>query len=271
MSIFYWAVTSFFFGIFSTTETFSPWVSRLFPQNFSSRKYKLSIPLPWSREPLRISLTNSDIVALFISIGLAYWYFVTKHWVANNILGLAFCIQAISMLSLGSYSIGSTLLIGLFFYDVFWVFGTDVMVTVARNFDAPIKLVFPKNIFAEAFEFSMLGLGDIVIPGVFIALLLRFDAHRQRGRKHFAEIYFSICYIAYIIGLVLTIFIMHTFQAAQPALLYLVPACLLSSFFTAFFRGELVPLFSYTEELSEKKKKKQSIKSSKSPKQKKSK
>ena len=33
---------------------------------------------------------------------------------------------------------------GLFFYDIFWVFGTDVMVTVAKSFEAPIKLVFPQ-------------------------------------------------------------------------------------------------------------------------------
>lgn len=40
------------------------------------------------------------------------------------------------------------------------------MVTVAKSFDAPIKLLFPKNIFSgEALKFSMLGLGDIVIPG----------------------------------------------------------------------------------------------------------
>ena len=39
------------------------------------------------------------------------------------------------------------------------------MVTVAKSFDAPIKLLFPKNIFAAEYQHSMLGLGDIVIPG----------------------------------------------------------------------------------------------------------
>jgi minor histocompatibility antigen H13 len=29
-------------------------------------------------------------------------------------------------------------------YDIFWVFGTDVMVTVATSFEAPIKLKVPK-------------------------------------------------------------------------------------------------------------------------------
>lgn len=104
-----------------------------------------------------------------------------KHWVANNVLGLAFAIQGISMLSLGSYKVGCILLVciqlnciccnriqsGLFFYDIFWVFGTEVMVSVAKSFDAPVKLLFPKSLFADELQFSMLGLGDIVIPGKF--------------------------------------------------------------------------------------------------------
>ena len=42
------------------------------------------------------------------------------------------------------------------------------MVTVAKSFDAPIKLLFPKNLFDPLREpgkgLSMLGLGDIVLP-----------------------------------------------------------------------------------------------------------
>jgi minor histocompatibility antigen H13 len=39
------------------------------------------------------------------------------------------------------------------------------MVTVAKAFNAPVKLLFPKDLFAAELQFSMLGLGDIVIPG----------------------------------------------------------------------------------------------------------
>jgi len=73
---------------------------------------------------------------------------------------------------------GCILLGGLFFYDVFWVFYTDVMVTVAQSFDAPIKLMFPQDLLENGFHgkhHAMLGLGDIVVPGIFIALLLRYD------------------------------------------------------------------------------------------------
>ena len=39
-------------------------------------------------------------------------------------------------------------------------------------------MVFPQDILEKGLEadnFAMLGLGDVVIPGIFIALLLRFD------------------------------------------------------------------------------------------------
>ena len=41
------------------------------------------------------------------------------------------------------------------------------MVTVAKSFDAPIKLLFPRALATTDTDavFSMLGLGDIVLPG----------------------------------------------------------------------------------------------------------
>lgn len=41
-------------------------------------------------------------------------------------------LQAIAIVSVGSFTIAAILLSGLFVYDVFWVFGTEVMVTVAK-------------------------------------------------------------------------------------------------------------------------------------------
>jgi minor histocompatibility antigen H13 len=55
------------------------------------------------------------------------------------------------------------------------------MVTVAKSFDAPIKVIWPKDIFAllphgllkvpEGTQFSLLGLGDIVLPGMSLFFL----------------------------------------------------------------------------------------------------
>ena len=48
-----------------------------------------------------------------------------------------------------------------------------------------------------------------------------------------------------------TIVVMHTFRAAQPALLYLSPACIFSVLLLAAIRGELKDFWSYTEETDE--------------------
>ena len=107
-------------------------------------------------------------------------------------------------------------------------------------------------------ELSLLGLGDIVIPGFFLALLLRFDAHMAGLptrdidiHAKFPKPYFHSALSAYVLGLVATLFVMIQFNAAQPALLYLVPACLGSSFLCATIRGEVKELLAYSEEEEE--------------------
>jgi minor histocompatibility antigen H13 len=179
------------------------------------------------------------------------------------VIGICFCLQGIERFSLGTYKIGAILLIGLFFYDIFWVFGTDVMVTVAKKLDGPIKILFPrgsleKNPVTGLLELSLLGLGDIVIPGFFLSLLLRFDAHNAKLSTSMCNIhaafpkpFFHSGLLAYVAGLGTTLFVMIQFNAAQPALLYLVPACLGSSFLCAVVRGEVKELLAYSEEEEE--------------------
>ena len=180
---------------------------------------------------------------------------------ANNFLGICFCFQGIEKLSLGSYKIAAILLVGLFFYDIFWVFGTDVMVTVAKSLDGPIKILFPRSLELNESgkpDLALLGLGDIVIPGFLIAMMLRFDAHNANVsaiptncHASFPRPYFNSCLVGYILGLGTTLFVMIYFNHAQPALLYLVPACLLSTLLCAAVLGELKELFAYSEEEEE--------------------
>lgn len=132
----------------------------------------------------------------------------------------------------------------LFAYDVFWVFGTEVMVTVAKGIDAPIKLLFPKDLGAAKLEFSLLGLGDIVIPGIFVAMMLRFD----RKQRLSSLPYFRANLCAYVLALLATISVMHFFEAAQPALLYLVPGCLGAAGLVGLQRGELGALWAFSED-----------------------
>ena len=115
-------------------------------------------------------ITPLSLVSLGISGVMVAIYIVTKSWIYNNVLAIMLSINAIQMIFLGNFKNGFMMLTALFFYDIFFVFGTDVMLTVAKSIDAPIKILFPTDWSAEPPKFSLLGLGDIVIPGIFMAM-----------------------------------------------------------------------------------------------------
>ncbi|XP_074310588.1 signal peptide peptidase 2 [Silene latifolia] len=235
-------LTSYFFllGILAFSATVLPSIKRFLPKHWNDDVIVWRLPYFRSVE---FEFTRSQVVAAIPGFFFCVWYASKKHWLANNILGLAFCIQGIEMLSLGSFKTGAILLGGLFFYDIFWVFFTPVMVSVAKSFDAPIKLLFPTGVAAR--PFSMLGLGDIVIPGIFVALALRFDVSRGKESQYFKSAFFG-----YTLGLVLTIVVMNWFQAAQPALLYIVPAVIGCLALHVLWNGDVKPLMEFDESKS---------------------
>lgn len=175
-----------------------------------------------------------------IPVGL---YYATKYWALNNIFGILFSIVALRNINLSNFMVGNLLLWLLFFYDIFWVYGTDVMVTVAKNLDIPIKILFPYINEEGVEKFSMLGLGDIVIPGIFVSLCLKFDIDNcikknpPRNLGAFSLPYFNTCFIGYVLGICATFLAMYVFDHAQPALLFLVPSCTLSVLLLAVMRG----------------------------------
>lgn len=252
-----YVITAYFaiFGCFSVTKlvlrtcSFVPPVKKVLDASFS----KFTVNLMKSEESVfSLSFTYFDIFIGVMCSVLTGYYVWSKNWIANNVFGEAFATTAITLIGLESFNVGLIMLGGLFVYDIFWVFGTNVMVSVAKNLNAPIKLLFPKDIFNNnGKDFALLGLGDIVVPGIFIALCLKFDRHIYllKTKKNVSipptRPYFRAGMLAYIIGLTTTVVVMHTFKAAQPALLYLSPACGLSPLLVALFKGELCELFKF--------------------------
>eukprot|EP01023_Acetabularia_acetabulum_P033732 TRINITY_DN31591_c0_g2_i1.p1 TRINITY_DN31591_c0_g2~~TRINITY_DN31591_c0_g2_i1.p1 ORF type:complete len:373 (-),score=55.71 TRINITY_DN31591_c0_g2_i1:357-1475(-) len=235
-------------GVLAITGVMLPFFKKLFPQKYQDmiifKARSITIPVIL-KEPVEIQDVSLPFaIGLLPSACVAVWYGVTKHWLGNNILGLAFSIEGIEYLSLGTTQNGVILLAGLFVYDIFWVFCTPVMVTVAKQFEVPIKLLFPRGIQADAEKkpYSMLGLGDIIIPGIWVALMLRYD--KINGYK---TQYFQSSYIGYCLGLFITIIVMNIFQAAQPALLYIVPCVLAAVFGLAAVRNETKKVYSFVE------------------------
>ncbi|KAI9068274.1 hypothetical protein FKP32DRAFT_1562055 [Trametes sanguinea] len=175
--------------------------------------------------------------------------------ILTDLLALSFSHNALSLLKLDSFKTGCVLLTGLFLYDIWWVFGTEVMVKVATSLDVPIKLLWPKSLtFSSERGFTMLGLGDIVIPGMFVAIALRYDYHRAAQSKsaRVEKVYFLTTLAAYASGLITTMAVMHIWRKAQPALLYLSPACILSFVIVSLARGEFKEAWSWADEIDDK-------------------
>lgn len=200
-------------------------------------------------------------IAASTPIGIAYYF--TKHYFLNNTLGIFFSLIGIESFLIGSSQIGFILLGALFFYDIYFVFFTPLMVTVAKSLEGPIKLMFPKMFdWSEQKDFNMIGLGDIVIPGIYVALMLRFDYIRalknlkkQPDAKGNIVVPFTVSnfntflwtFFGYFMGIFATLIIMNLFQAAQPALLYLVPGVLIFSLLSALVGGYFTEFYSYDE------------------------
>ncbi|KAL8794838.1 MAG: hypothetical protein Q9195_002666 [Heterodermia aff. obscurata] len=118
---------------------------------------------------------------------ILFFNLVAKPWWLMNILGYSFAYASLQLLSPTTFSTGTLILAALFVYDIYFVFFTPLMVTVATKLDIPAKMLFPRpsgpNDDPSKPSFAMLGLGDIVLPGLVIGFALRFDLYLYYLRK----------------------------------------------------------------------------------------
>ena len=175
---------------------------------------------------------------------------------------------------LSSYRTALVLLGGLLGYDAFWVFGSkaaltfllgsnsmlipekgSVMLDVAAGssiVNVPTKLIFPKLAAGSSkLGFSLLGLGDIVVPGLLVAFALNLEAEaggKETGGGAKPTKYFAWTMLAFAVGLGATFCANSVFRSAQPALVYLSPATIGVLYLVAKLRNEEDVLFGYKRE-----------------------
>ena len=227
---------------------------------------------------------------------------ITYFWVMQDVFGACMCITFLKVIRLNSIRVASILLIVAFFYDIFFVFitphlfhGKSVMITVATSggppkADAlwcekypsdkdcqggnplPMLLAIPK-LFDYIGGSSLLGLGDIVLPGLLLSFAARYDAAKVLvgvlggGRPSNQSYscpeqqccsnmlpsrcstilcsggYFGPLIVAYAIGLAMANTAVYVMHMGQPALLYLVPCCLGTMIYIGHRRNELLQLW----------------------------
>ncbi|XP_071140613.1 signal peptide peptidase-like 2A isoform X3 [Mytilus edulis] len=217
--------------------------------------------LPCCKSQLEVK--NLILYALCLTFAIVWA--VERHesyaWVLQDILGLAFCINMLKTIQVPNLKICSILLILLFLYDIFFVFitpyftkdeeildvtkrnGESIMVKVATGGASkskerlPMVFVVPKLNYSPYSSClnqpSMLGFGDVIVPGLLVGYNHGIDLN-VKSKK----IYYIATVIAYGIGMIITFVALELMQTGQPALLYLVPCTLITTFVIGCIRRE---------------------------------
>ncbi|GAB4858275.1 Signal peptide peptidase-like 1 [Ancistrocladus abbreviatus] len=252
-------------------------------------KSQLGLEDPFVSRCCSKSFTRIQGLLLAGCFSIVVAWLVSGHWILNNLLGISLCITFVSHVRLPNIKICTVLLFCLFIYDIFWVFyserffGENVMVSVAiqqasnpvhtvahslslpglqlitKKLELPVKIVFPTNLLGggvlegKARDFVMLGLGDMAIPAMLLALVLCFDHRKSRdsvGPMDLASTkgrsYIWYATSGYAIGLVTALAAGILTDSPQPALLYLVPSTLGPIIIVSWMRRELTELWEGT-------------------------
>lgn len=219
--------------------------------------------------PPTITLTSVCSTLTSLAITAAYLNHVAPVFVFSNIIAIGICTRVLSLIRPTSFTVAAGLLCGLFFYDIFWVFGSEVMVSVATQIDSPGKLLFPRSAAdiasgQYAYPYAILGLGDLCVPGFFISVAQEMDRRLVNGisgkdkeeNKNVGwgekKPYFTTAMVAYSVGLLTCFGANLQTHAAQPALLYLVPSLIFSALAMGTARGELMDVLGFKSDMAKK-------------------
>ncbi|CAI4227645.1 unnamed protein product [Auanema sp. JU1783] len=189
-----------------------------------------------------------------------------------DLINITLCLHILKSLRLPSLKWISTLMLCMFTYDAIMVFvtplwtknGCSVMLEVATGIDCsasnnigypmpPIDANLPEKFpmlmqvmhfdpmmkcidleVEKGFQMTILGLGDIIIPGYLVTHCFTMNGFEEKARL----IYGVVCVIGYGVGLIMTFIALTIMNMAQPALIYLVPATLFPICILALIRGE---------------------------------
>ncbi|RAL48938.1 hypothetical protein DM860_001258 [Cuscuta australis] len=176
---------------------------------------------------------------------------VSFAWIGQDILGIALIVTVLQVVRVPNLKVGTVLLGCAFLYDLFWVFVSkwwfheSVMIVVARGDKSgedgiPMLLKIPR-MFDPWGGYSVIGFGDIILPGLLVAFSLRYD---WLSKKSLRTGYFLWAMMAYGLGLLVTYLALNLMDGhGQPALLYIVPFTLGTFLTLGKKRGDLKHLW----------------------------
>lgn len=188
------------------------------------------------------------------------WGIYRNHsyaWIGQDVLGISLILSVLQVVRLPNIKVSTVLLSAAFIYDIFWVFisplifDESVMIVVARGDKTngegiPMLLKVPR-LFDPWGGYSIIGFGDILLPGLLVSFCLRYD---WSTKKRLFNGYFLWTAVGYGLGLFWTYIALILMNGnGQPALLYIVPCTLGTVFLLGWWRGELITLWNKGEQV----------------------
>ena len=203
------AIINLYFFVLSSAAIFcaaAPPLRRVFGgagDNDKNRNVGVEVSLPKGlfldeegESVTKATLRASDAAALVLALTIATADALTHHqnFTLSNTCAAAVAADVLQLLGLRSFKAAGLLLGGLAIYDVTAVFasgaltpdGDSIMSSVAMAATGPTRLLYPRSAAdlasaasASPFPFSLLGLGDVAVPGLLACLALKYDASRS--------------------------------------------------------------------------------------------
>jgi hypothetical protein len=152
----------------------------------------------WSKKSVNIPMHGPvlvfDILSFILAGCLVGSYLLTKNWILNNLIALCLVYMFLQGISIPKLKIGALLFVVFMIYDIFWVFVSDyiftksVMVTVATSVDLPIKLCMPHLGALPLKHCSIIGLGDLIFPGLVMSYASNYGLKKSPSSYYVASI-----------------------------------------------------------------------------------
>lgn len=239
-------------------------------------------------------LTWLDIVHSGVGLAVMTIWAIFRNneygWIVQDLVGFCVIVSLLRLINLPDMQTAAIMMAGLFLYDIFWVFGSkyftadgsSVMEAVATasgtSETMPLLLKIPK--FDEFGGYSMLGYGDVVLPGLLTQFARALDKSYEMAHSTVTGTqdcssepspdqdsddstpllpqqlnifpfinratprYFVISVFGYVVGLFFAFLAVYVTGMGQPALLYLVPCTMIPILVYAQSRGELNSIWS---------------------------
>ncbi|MCP9266254.1 Intramembrane protease 2 [Dirofilaria immitis] len=118
------------------------------------------------------------LLSIIIAILLGLFHEAKWTWVVNDVLGIVTSYVVIARTETASYFAGFLFLVGMILFDIFWSYCINLLTLVTTHSRSSVMLIIPLG---KEKKFAKLSIIDIMVPGIFLNIVLKFAEMYDTG------------------------------------------------------------------------------------------